>query len=253
MKCFTPSLLLFLVLLSVSPAETVPEEARQLVVSIADHWDSSRAELRCFQRGSASAPWQPVLFAQPVPVLLGKNGLAWGRGVLPNPPITAATKREGDRRAPAGCFRIGKVLGYPKTLPKGANYHYHQVTARDAWIDDPKNPLYNQHYVLQDPSKPPAWFAKQRMRLGDAAYHYLIEIHHNTAPIEPGAGSAIFFHTRRGVNRFTSGCTTMARTDLEKLITWLRVDAQPHYVLLPKNAYHGLTSVWQLPQIAATP
>ena len=39
------------------------------------------------------------------------------------------------------------------------------------------------------------------MRSGDFAYHWLIEIRHNSDPPVPGAGSAIFFHIRRGVNQ----------------------------------------------------
>jgi len=49
------------------------------------------------------------------------------------------------------------------------------------------------------------------MPLGDAAYTYPIEICHNMAPIQPGAGSAIVFHTLRGENRVTAGCTTVTR------------------------------------------
>ena len=229
----------------------IPPQVGQLVLSIADTWNSSRAKLRCFHRSSHQQSWRPAVFSKPVAVLLGKHGLAWGRGALPNPPSKAPTKREGDRRAPAGCFAIGKLYGYPSTVPQGAAYPYRQVTKWDAWIDDPKNPYYNQHFVA-NPSNVPPWFAKQRMRLGDAAYTYLLEIRHNTNPPQPGAGSAIFFHTRRGPDRVTSGCTTMARTNLEVLIKWLRAEQSPHYVLLPEAEYVKLAPIWQLPAVDLT-
>ncbi len=230
-------------------AETPPRienRVGQLVIAIAAEWDSSRAQLRCFERPSARQPWKPVVFTEAIPVLLGRNGLAWGRGALPNPPWQAPKKREGDGRAPAGCFAIGKVYGYPKTLPPGSVYPYRQVTQWDAWIDDPKNPYYNRHFVA-DPRNVPPWFEKQRMRHGDAAYTYLVEIKHNASPPSPGAGSAIFFHIRRGPSRVTAGCTTMARPNLEKLIQWLRAKRNPHYVLLPKATYTRLAPVWHLP------
>ena len=223
---------------------TVPPEARQLIVAVAKNWESSRASLRCFER-SKSGQWRPVLFGEPIPVLLGRGGLAWGRGVLPAPARLAA-KREGDKKAPAGCFALGKVFGYAKSLPEGARYPYRRVTRWDAWVDDVRNPHYNRHYVA-DPKNVPKWFEKQRMRLGDAAYTWMIEIRHNADPPVPGAGSAIFFHVRRGPDRKTSGCTTMRRSDLEKIIRWLRVEARPHYVLLPADLHTQLRRPWKLP------
>jgi len=63
----------------------------------------------------------------------------------------------------------------------------------------------------------------------------------------PGAGSAIFFHIRRGVNRPTTGCTTMAKANLVKLITWLRARRHPCYVLLPTAEYDQKWTGWNLP------
>jgi len=131
-------------------------------------------------------------------------------------------------------------------LPAGADYPFHTVTAADAWIDDPTLPHYNQH-VTVDPQNPPPWYAKQRMRLGDFAYRWLVEIRHNADPPVPGAGSAIFFHIRRGVDRTTSGCTTMAEENLVKLIRFLRADAHPHFALLPRAEYQSKWKQWGLP------
>jgi L,D-peptidoglycan transpeptidase YkuD (ErfK/YbiS/YcfS/YnhG family) len=178
-------------------------------------------------------------------VLFGRNGLAWGIGVravdLPGP-----RKVERDKRAPAGLFEIGKVYGYAARLPEGASYPYHQVVEGDAWIDDPALPHYNQ-FVHVDPANPPPWYARQRMRLDDFAYRWLVEIRHNTDPPAPGAGSAIFFHIRRGENKPTAGCTTMTRENLERMIRWLRAERRPHYALLPRGEYERLREKWGLP------
>jgi len=85
------------------------------------------------------------------------------------------------------------------------------------------------------------------MRSGDFAYQWLIEIRHNSDLPVPGAGSAIFFHTRRGINRPTTGCTTMVRENLLKVITWLRAKQHPCYVLLPAAEYDRKWSSWGLP------
>ncbi len=225
-----------------------PPRAGQLLLGIAESWSSTRGSLRAFHR-DASGRWTPS-FADSIPILLGRNGLVWGRGVVPTP--DGPTKREGDRRAPAGYFAIGKVLGYEPSLPEGSDpdIPYRRVTQWDAWPDDPRHPQYNQHLVIDPAKGVPDWFESQKMRLGDPAYHWLIEIRHNSDPRPvPGAGSAIFFHIRRGPDRPSFGCTTMKQSDLENILRWLRRDARPHYVLLPRAEYEKLKVAWDLPSL----
>lgn len=225
-------------------ARQLPEDCGQLIVAIAKNWESDRARMWCFNRTDKG--WT-LAFAEPTDVLLGRTGLAWGRGALPIPEsLSGATKKEGDRKTPAGVFAIGKMFGYPDKLPDGSKFTYRQVSRWDAWVDDPKNPFYNQHYVAR-PGKEPDWFQSQRMRLGDPAYKYKIEIRHNSDPPTPGCGSAIFFHIRRGPDRPTAGCTTMAEGDLTRMMAWLREKENPHYVILPKAEYDALQPVWGLP------
>ena len=156
-------------------------------------------------------------------------------------------KKERDGRAPAGVFRIGTIYTYDAKLPEGADYPFHQVTTADAWIDDGMSPDYNRFVTIDDPAHPPRWFEKQKMRHNDFAYRWLVEIRHNSDPPVPGEGSAIFFHIRRGINRPTTGCTTMAEADLVKLITWLRAPRHPCYALLPAAEYDGKWRSWNLP------
>lgn len=214
---------------------------RQLVVAIAPSWDSTTGTARRFER--ASGAWRPV--GEAWPVLFGRSGLAWGIGVR-GQEEKGPRKVERDGRAPAGLFRIGKIYTYDRALPVGSDYPFHTVTAADAWIDDVAHPQYNRH-VLVDPASPPPWYLKQRMRLGDFAYRWLVEIRHNADPPQPGAGSAIFFHLRRGPDRPSSGCTVMAEQALVALIRWLRAEARPHFVLLPRAEYAAKWKAWELP------
>ena len=225
-----------------SAAEPLEADIRQLILSIAPAWSSSQGTLQRFERG-AGGQWMKV--GDSVPVLYGKHGLAWGRGVRGGEE-PGLRKREGDGRTPAGAFTLGVIYGNDSHLPDGADFPYHQVTDVDAWPDDPKNPFYNQH-VTVDAANSPAWFAAQRMRTGDPAYRWRVEIRHNADPIEPGAGSATFFHIRRGEARPTSGCTTMAEPALRDLVIWLRAAAKPLYVLLPRDDYTRLWKAWGLP------
>jgi L,D-peptidoglycan transpeptidase YkuD (ErfK/YbiS/YcfS/YnhG family) len=217
--------LLFLALLGfTAPARALDASVQQLIVSTAPGWDSQNGHLQLF----------------------GKGGLAWGRGVLgTDEPGTHKTER--DKRAPAGVFRIGTIYTYDAALPEGSDFRFHTVTTRDAWVDDPTSPDYNKHVAIPDPANPPPWFEKQKMRHNDFAYRWLVEIRHNSDPPVAGEGSAIFFHIRRGADRPSAGCTTMAEPNLVKLIRWLRVAGNPHYALLPKTEYLRKWQAWGLP------
>lgn len=215
---------------------------KQLIVSIAPDWNSMTGRLQCFEREGDK--WKPAGPAWPV--IYGKNGLAWGRGILgSDQPGRQKTERDG--RAPAGVFKIGTIYTYDTALPAGADFRFHTVGAGDAWIDDVNSRDYNRHVVIPDPANPPAWFQKQKMRHNDFAYRWLVEIRHNSDPPAAGMGSAIFFHIRRGPQRPSAGCTVMEEENLVRLIRWLRVEKQPHYVLLPESEYGSKWKEWGLP------
>lgn len=239
--CYFRFLALWLVASSACAAG-VPDDCTQLIVGVGSSWNSMRGQLQLFERAPGAA-WKPV--TRQMAVLFGKNGLAWGTGIAgQNEP--GLRKQERDGRAPAGIFRIGKVFTYDAQLPAGADYPFHQVTEADLWSDDPRSPDYNRHIVI-DPKNPPNNYTHERMRSADFAYRWLVEIRHNSDPPVPGAGSAIFFHIRRGVNRPTAGCTTMAEPDLVKLVAWLRSAKRPCYVLLPEPEYDRKWQAWGLP------
>ena len=216
---------------------------KQLVVSVAPGWNATGGRLQLFERKGAG--W--VANGPAWPVLYGKNGLVWGRGVL-GTGEPGTHKQERDGRAPCGVFRIGTIYTYDAALPAGARYPFRTVGAGDAWVDDVTSENYNRHVVV-DADHPPPWFAQQKMRHGDFAYRWLVEIRHNSDPPVSGAGSAIFFHIRRGPMRPSAGCTTMAEENLVKLIQWLRADQQPHYALLPRTEYEAKWKAWGLPSL----
>ena len=237
----------FFLLWSVSSAHAqLGRAVRQVIVTRAASWDSNTASMQCWQRPSAAAAWQPV-FEKPVPVLLGRKGLAWGRGVFNPPRNGVPMKVEKDWKAPAGVFHLGSLFGYAATPPSGTRWPYIQVGPWDAYVDDSTSPFYNQHVRIDPRQGIPPWFEKQKMRLGDAAYKWMLEIRHNQRPAAPGYGSAIFFHVRRGPDKPSAGCTTMAEGDLVRLLRWIDPGASPHYVLLPRADYAALRSAWGLP------
>jgi L,D-peptidoglycan transpeptidase YkuD (ErfK/YbiS/YcfS/YnhG family) len=223
-------------------ADGVDPGTLQLIVAIAPDWNADHGSMRLYER-DPGGPWRPV--SEAWRVNLGKNGLAWGRGVA-GQEEPGLHKVEKDKRAPAGIFKVGEAYGYEAALPPGGDYPYHQVSDADAWVDDPRSPYYNQHIVV-DPNNLPPWFSRERMRSGDFAYYWLVEIEHNEHPAVPGEGSAIFFHIRRGETRPTSGCSSMEEANLVRMIRWLRKGKRPEYVLLPASEYARKWQAWGLP------
>jgi L,D-peptidoglycan transpeptidase YkuD (ErfK/YbiS/YcfS/YnhG family) len=218
-------------------------DARQMIVCLAPKSSSFEGTLQLFHRDGAGN-WQPD--SKPWPVIFGRNGLAWGRGL--NPPQEGPQKSSDDRRNPAGLFKIGFALGYAPALPAGAKgWPYHQVTERDAWIDDPALPGYNHLYTLAAGAPLPPWWEKERLHLGDAAYEWMLLIEHNYDDPTPQAGTDIFFHVRRGEHYRTAGCTTMSRGELERLIKWLEPGSNAMLAELTRADYERVWQAWHLP------
>jgi L,D-peptidoglycan transpeptidase YkuD (ErfK/YbiS/YcfS/YnhG family) len=235
-------------------------DAKQMVVCLAPNDTSSEGMLQLFHRDD-SGQWHPD--GKPWPVLFGRGGLAWGRGL--NPPQPGPQKADGDRKNPAGLFKIGMVLGYAPKLPDGAHdWPYHQVTDRDAWIDDPvlagldqdsgiDNPThagvapYNHLYTLPPGAPFPPWWGKEHMHLDDFAYQWLILIEHNYDDPNPTAGNEIFFHVRRGEHYRTAGCTTMELANLERIVKWLQPGSNAMLAEMTQADYARLWKDWNLP------
>src|SRR3954468_10053101 len=74
---------------------------RQLIVSVAPDWNTPVGKLQLFERDGKQ--WKAV--SAPIRVLYGKNGLAWGKGLLGSDE-PGLHKTEKDKRAPAGVFKI---------------------------------------------------------------------------------------------------------------------------------------------------
>ncbi|HJZ85206.1 MAG TPA: L,D-transpeptidase family protein [Polyangia bacterium] len=213
----------------------VPSPTRQLVLVLTERWDASAGQLSRWRREPGGA-WQAV--GRPLPVVVGQAGLGWGRGLHPSG-LSGPVKREGDRRAPAGVFRLLEATGYAAEPPRGTSLTYRQASARLRCVDDPRSALYNQ--LTEDAT------TGELMRRGDDLYVRTIVIEHNRGPAEPGAGSCIFVHAWAGPRAPTIGCTALPAPELESLVSWLDATAQPLIVQLPRAAYQKLAASWGLP------
>ncbi|MGF1678515.1 MAG: L,D-transpeptidase [Candidatus Methylacidiphilales bacterium] len=240
----------FLSLVALGGVETgqafeIPANCGQLITGVAKSWDDSEVLLQRWIR-QEDGVWKAS--GTPWPGRLGSSGLAWGLGLHPAD-LPGIRKVEGDKRAPAGVFRLGNAYGYAPDVLRLPALPYTQITESDLWVEDVKSPYYNHHIKLEGRGPQNEWERQAQMRLNDPAHALKLFIGHNPPPhVVPGAGSAIFFHIwRRNGEAATSGCTVMDEDQLKSLIAWVNPAKNPLYVLLPESVYNQMRSAWRLP------
>lgn len=212
--------------------------ALQAVTVTSENWESTSAVLRTFSRNNRSEVWQKNDFE--IDVSLGRNGMAWGRGLHPSP---SAVKVEGDGRTPAGIFSFGIAFGYQQFVATKLNYV--PMTNENWCIDDPEIPNYNQIVTTSQQS---IGNSTEKMLRSDLLYKYGIFVNHNPAG-EKNAGSCIFVHIWRGPGRTTAGCTAMAEENIKALLNWLDASKKPVLIAMPASEYQAKKTVWKLPII----
>jgi L,D-peptidoglycan transpeptidase YkuD (ErfK/YbiS/YcfS/YnhG family) len=234
--------LLLTLSMSLSAAEPSLDASRQCVLVLAQDWTSSSGTLRLMERSAPAQPWQVA--RGPVPVLLGRHGLAPG-GALPHAPA-GLHKREGDGRSPAGVFALGTAFGF---APHQTRLPFLLVQPDTVAVDDTHSRHYTQ--IVETSAIPqPDWRSAERMR---AIPHYRlgIAVEYNTTARVPDAGSCIFIHCFATPKKTTSGCTAMPEPELGALLQWLDPAAHPRLVQLPLRSYEELRVAWKLPAFPA--
>jgi L,D-peptidoglycan transpeptidase YkuD (ErfK/YbiS/YcfS/YnhG family) len=229
----------------------------QMIVVTTSDWNTIEGRLRRYERATVHEKWRPV--GKPISIVVGKNGLGWGIGVIATndaPVRTAAdpVKREGDGRAPAGIFALGTAFGYASEPPPGLKMAYLNLTPSIECVDDPGSKHYNR--ILDRTLVAPDWSSSEHMRDAGESYRWGIVIGHNgtvadgTNPPEPGGGSCVFLHIWHSHDEGTAGCTAMSQTDLETLLAWLDPARKPLLVQMPEPAYGRLIDRWILPKLS---
>jgi D-alanyl-D-alanine dipeptidase len=235
MRCFAT--LLALILCAVADAADPLEKSRQCLVVITDSWTSTDGQMSIFERDSDSR-WHRR--KSTIAVRVGKNGIAWGRGLIDTGLLPGPIKREGDDKAPAGIFRLQSVFGYNRETKMPFVALSKNVVA----VDDPRSRYYNQ---LVDRSRidKPDWRSAEKM-FGVDVYKLGVVVEQNSPP-KPGAGSCIFLHVWKTPATATSGCIAMSEEDLLDVIHWLDPARRPLLVEMPRSSYELLRAKWNLP------
>jgi D-alanyl-D-alanine dipeptidase len=237
------TLVLFVLSSPVMTAANDPlQRTRQCVIVVSRDWNAKAGVLRAFERKGSRSAWQAR--GPAIPVVLGKKGLAWGRGLAD---FNATVRKvEGDNKAPAGIFRLGPAFGYaPKSAARWIKLSYVPLTPHTEGIDDPRSHYYNQLVDRLKVAKVD-WRSSEKMLRADILYKWGIIVAHNSRAT-PGAGSCIFLHIWKDSRSATAGCTAMAEPDLVNLLRWLNPVARPVLVQMPQHEYEATRARFRLP------
>lgn len=240
------TLVLFFLFFNCHPTRQAAEDeglfknCRQLVVVASAEPGSTSARLSYFTKKNKA--WEQV--SGNIPVMLGRTGLAWGRGL--HEPQPGGQKREGDGKSPAGIFRFGTAFGH---LPLGnidCQLPYVQVTESLECVDDSKSRFYNQ--IVDNQKVVKDWNSSERMLAVGEQYEWGLFVQHND-PAQAQGGSCIFFHVWKGPGEATSGCTAMTESDLLGLLGWLDPAKGPLLVQTTEADYAIFQKKYELPAI----
>ena len=217
----------FLILVSLS---IFLHSSQQIVLVVADNFNTSKAKLECFEDG--------VKVFDTIEVNIGKKGLGWGIGEIKltqnsQHPI----KHEGDKKAPAGVFKLTSLFGYAKS---NTSAMFYQHTSKNLiCVDDSNSKEYNK--IIQMPKNKPKSF--EFMKREDSQYKLGIVVQHNKNGIKQ-RGSCIFIHVQKAKNAGTAGCTSMKISDLKEIVSWLDIKKNPILIQIPKSSQKEILKLY---------
>jgi L,D-peptidoglycan transpeptidase YkuD (ErfK/YbiS/YcfS/YnhG family) len=182
-------------------------QARRLVLVTAKAMSEMSAEMQLFERASAAEAWRAVAPAEPAN--LGRAGMAWSHFFRRYAKAGEPLKVEGDKRAPAGIYRIGRSFGIlPSSRP-----NYLHVTDDTVCVNEPSSPHYNAitSRRLIEPNT-----SVENMSRALPMYRRGLVVDYPTDG-KARAGSCIFMHVWRSPTSGTAGCVSMPEARVEAL------------------------------------
>jgi L,D-peptidoglycan transpeptidase YkuD (ErfK/YbiS/YcfS/YnhG family) len=165
--------------------------SRQLILIVAPDWNTPHGEVFLYNRENPHSPWKRL--ENSTPCMLGRNGLAWGRGLV-DQDIPGPRKKEGDGRTPAGLFPLPFVFGYDSSVTakqSGVRMPYFELTSSMVCVTDGHSAVFNEIADTKNP-KGASWTCQERMVRDNNANRLGVFIGHNRRDPKPEAGSCVF-------------------------------------------------------------
>lgn len=203
--------------------------ARRLALVTAVGMNTSQATLRLYERAAPGASWRAVSPAEPA--LIGKAGMAWSPFFRALAQHGEPVKAEGDKRAPAGFYRIGGAFGFGADPRPG----YTRISEGMTCVDDPASAHYNR--ITTRRTVGPAVSGENMWRVPEYRRGLFVDY---PTDRRARAGSCIFIHLRVPGKTGTGGCVALPEARLVALQDF----AAPGAVIgiLPRQALSRLAA-----------
>jgi len=202
--------------------------SQQIILVVAKDFSASKADLEFYEDNKLLLKTE---------VNLGTNGLGWGLGEYKlvqkkDDPV----KYEGDKKAPAGVFKLTNIFGYAYS----SNYKlpYLHTDKELICVDDSKNNFYN--HIIQAHGDEKSF---EYMKRKDQQYKYGVTVEHNKLGVVK-RGSCIFLHIEKYEGASTAGCTSMKEEKLIKIINALDQDKSPLIIQIPKSSINEIKKLF---------
>ncbi|MEA2903028.1 MAG: hypothetical protein QOI12_415 [Alphaproteobacteria bacterium] len=212
-------------------------QARRLILVTAESMSTPLASVQIFERAAPAAPWRAVAGAEPV--VVGLAGMAWGTGFRHLAGAGEPIKVEGDKRAPAGIYPVGRSFGFAASSRPG----YLRLADDTVCVDDLASPAYN---TITSRAAVGRTVSGEDMRKIDLYRRGLVVDY--PADRAARAGSCIFIHIWRGPGRGTAGCVAMPEAKVASLQDFAQGGAV--IAILPRRALERFSGC--LPTVDAT-
>ena len=198
--------------------------ARRLVLVAAKSMNEPAAGMALYERASPTEPWRALGPSEPV--MLGRGGVGWSQFFRRYARAGEPVKVEGDKRAPAGFYRIGRSFG---TVPSSRPGHI-GVTDDTVCVYEPSSPHYNR-IVSREVAGPDVRVENMSRML--PMYRRGLVVDYPTDG-RARAGSCIFIHVWRTPTTGTAGCVAMPEPRIEALQDFAAAGAV--IAILPQQA-----------------
>jgi L,D-peptidoglycan transpeptidase YkuD (ErfK/YbiS/YcfS/YnhG family) len=198
-------------------------DARRLVMVTTASMTTLTASVQLFERASTDAPWRSVQALGPA--VVGASGLAWGHPFRKWARDGEPFKVEGDKRTPAGIYRIGRSFGFAPSSRPG----YLHLKRQTVCVDDPSSPAYNTIASRAEIGSRTRGEDMRRIR----HYRRGLVVDYPTDAARRG-GSCIFIHIWEASGRGTAGCVALPEARVETLQDFAQAGAV--IAILPHGA-----------------
>ena len=199
-------------------------DARRLVLVTAKAMNEPAAEMQLYERATPTEPWRALGPSEPVTV--GRGGIGWSHFFRRYARASEPIKVEGDKRSPAGFYRIGRSFG---TVPSSRPGHI-RVTDDTVCVDEPSSPHYNR--IVSRKVAGPGVSVENMSRMLPMYRRGLVVDYPTDGRAR--AGSCIFIHVWCSPTTGSVGCVAMPEPRVEALQDFAAAGAV--IAILPQQA-----------------